>query len=157
MTETYINCIIFIIIKYSFVCYVCLSSDFYRIRLRKIEACAAHLIEEHATLDTVHRLLTDEELVFAREYQAGLESHLQGLAAQHMPFNLQAVDTVQMKTRPNLDVHVFVLVTRDVSAVVEEETDDTREEVIDLQIGDQHIMRYRPISTLVDSGEILLI
>jgi GINS complex subunit 4 len=114
-------------------------------------------LEENSRLSDEERRLTDEELVYAKEYQAGVESHFKFLASRHMPSNLQALDTAAMKPSPCTDQHTFLRVVRDVSAVVEEETDDAREEVVDLKAGDQHIMRYRPLAGLLDSGHVVLI
>lgn len=134
-----------------------LHSDFYRTRLRKIESFAAHLLDEHNKGAVPQSRMTPEEVAFATEYQSGVELHLKSVATRHMPSNLQSIDGAAMKPRPNVDAHVFLRVMKDVTAVVEEETDDSREEVVDLQAGDQHIMRYAPLAALVDGGEIVLI
>jgi len=134
-------------------------SDLYRTRLHKIESHTAHLLDQHAQLvDPAQQRLTQAELTFAKDYQLSIDSHFQSLACRHMPSNLQLVEgAAGTRPGPHLDQYVFARVGRDVSAVVEEETDEVREEVVDMKVGDQHIMRYKPLSGLVESGHVLLI
>ena len=96
--------------------------------------------------------------------QAGVDAHFRSLALRHMPANLQGLGPGGLAGGPsglgggpNLDEHVFLRVVRDVTAVVEEETDEAGEEVVDLKAGDQHVMRYRPLVGLIDSGDVVLI
>lgn len=87
-----------------------------------------------------------------------METHMKNLVLRHMPPNLQTMDSKQTTIRPNLDSYVFLRVNEDTDGVlVEEETLDTGEEIVDLQKGDQHIMRYKPLSGLVMSGAVSLI
>ena len=131
-------------------------SSYLRTRLHKIEKCAAHLIETEKTGNSPK--LTAEELLFAEEYHSSAETHFKTLALRHMPQNLQSVDPNQTILKPNLDSYVFLKVNETVEGVmIEEETADNREEVIDLEDGDQHIMRYRPISSLVTTSSVTLI
>ncbi|XP_045190754.2 DNA replication complex GINS protein SLD5-like [Mercenaria mercenaria] len=136
-------------------------SSYLRCRLQKIERYTSHILDEaEDTLkkDEDSTKLSDEELTFAREYAQNMESHLQNLALRHMPQNLQSLNSKQTASRPNLDKYVFLRVNESTDGVlVEEETLDTGEEIVDLEKGDQHIMRYRPMMSLVNSGAVSLI
>lgn len=134
-------------------------SSYLRCRLQKIEQFTSHILEEEKTRkDEDPSKLSPEEFNFAREYAENMESHLRSLALRHMPQNLQTLDTKQTAVRPNLDKYVFLQVNESTDGVlVEEETLDTGEEIVDLEKGDQHIMRYRPILPLVNSGAVSLI
>ncbi|KAI4890143.1 hypothetical protein NFI96_020029 [Prochilodus magdalenae] len=59
---------------------------------------------------------------------------------------------------PCLDSFVFLRVKeRQENILVEPETDEQREYVVDLEEGSQHLMRYRTIAPLVASGAVQLI
>ncbi|XP_048747452.1 DNA replication complex GINS protein SLD5-like [Ostrea edulis] len=134
-------------------------SSYLRCRLKKIEKYTIHTLEQESNRqdDDVCRL-SPEEFTFAKEYAATLETHMKNLGLRHMPPNLQTMDPKQTTIRPNLDSYVFLRVNENTDGVlVEEETLDTGEEIVDLQKGDQHIMRYKPLSALVTSGAVTLI
>ena len=131
-------------------------SSYLRTRLRKIEKFAAHLLETEKDSDSPK--LTEEELQFAEEYQKNADSHYKSLALRHMPQNLQTLEPSQTMISPNLDSYVFLKVNTDVEGVmIEEETVDNREEVIDLQEGERRVIRYKPISSLITSSDVTLI
>lgn len=59
---------------------------------------------------------------------------------------------------PCLDSFVFLRVKEQQDNImVEPETDDQREYVVDLEEGSQHLMRYRTIAPLVSTGAVQLI
>lgn len=134
-------------------------SSYLRCRLKKIERYTTHVLEQESNRkdeDVCH--LSPEEFTFAKEYGTTMETHMKNLVLRHMPPNLQTMDSKQTTIRPNLDSYVFLRVIEDTDGVlVEEETLDTGEEIVDLQKGDQHIMRYKPLSGLVMSGAVSLI
>ncbi|KAK3589731.1 hypothetical protein CHS0354_021051 [Potamilus streckersoni] len=134
-------------------------SSYLRSRLLKIEKFATHLLEEEKVRkDDEPSKLSPEEFTFAKDYDKSLESHLRNLALRHMPAHIQSLDPKQIAVRPNLDKYVFLRVNEDTEGVlVEEETLDTGEEIVDMKRGDQHIMRYRPVAPLVASGAVSLI
>ncbi|KAL3864572.1 hypothetical protein ACJMK2_006238 [Sinanodonta woodiana] len=134
-------------------------SSYLRSRLTKIEKFATHLLEEEKLRkDDEPSKLSPEEFTFAKDYDKLLESHLRNLALRHMPAHIQTLDPKQTAVRPNLDKYVFLRVNEDTEGVlVEEETLDTGEEIVDMKKGDQHIMRYRPVAPLVASGAVSLI
>uniref|UniRef100_A0AC11DUY4 GINS complex subunit 4 n=1 Tax=Ovis aries TaxID=9940 RepID=A0AC11DUY4_SHEEP len=60
--------------------------------------------------------------------------------------------------KPDLDAYVFLRVKeRQENILVEPESDEQRDYVIDLEEGSQHLIRYRTVAPLVASGAIQLI
>ncbi|XP_033756976.1 DNA replication complex GINS protein SLD5-like [Pecten maximus] len=134
-------------------------SSYLRCRLQKVERYTVHVLEqERQRKEEDACRMSPEEFVFAKEYAETLDGHFRSLALRHMPPNLQTLDTKQTAVRPNMDKYVFLQVNEDTEGVlVEEETLETGEEIVDLQKGDQHIMQYKPIAPLVTSGAVTLI
>ncbi|XP_074640443.1 DNA replication complex GINS protein SLD5-like [Tubulanus polymorphus] len=134
-------------------------SSYLRTRLKKIEQYTSYILDkeaERSESDIPH--LSPEEYAFAKEYLENIESHFKVLGLRHMPPNLQTIDSKQTAIKPNLNSYVFLKVLEDTEGViVEEETADTGEEVMNLVKGDQHVIRYRPVASLVQSGAICLI
>ncbi|KAJ4941711.1 hypothetical protein JOQ06_011586 [Pogonophryne albipinna] len=103
-------------------------------------------------------LLSPEEFAFAKEYYANTETYLKAVALKRMPPNLQTMDMLKAVPEPCLDSFVFLRVKeRQENILVEPETDDQREYVVDLEEGSQHLMRYRTIAPLVSTGAVQLI
>ncbi|CAI9739074.1 Hypothetical predicted protein [Octopus vulgaris] len=133
-------------------------NSYLRIRLEKIQSHAAHYINKDSSEDEEHSLFSPAELAFAKEYLSSVEDHLTGLAVQHMPAMLHTLRSNLSGIAPSLDSYVFFKVNKDVDGVlVEEETLETGDEIVDLKKGDQHIMRYLPVQSLVASADISLI
>nr|BAG61247.1 unnamed protein product [Homo sapiens] len=60
--------------------------------------------------------------------------------------------------KPDLDSYVFLRVReRQENILVEPDTDEQRDYVIDLEKGSQHLIRYKTIAPLVASGAVQLI
>ncbi|XP_021341430.1 DNA replication complex GINS protein SLD5-like [Mizuhopecten yessoensis] len=134
-------------------------SSYLRCRLQKVERYTVHILDqERQRREEDACRMSPEEFTFAKDYAETLDSHFRSLALRHMPPNLQTLDTKLTATRPNMDKYVFLQVNDDTEGVlVEEETLETGEEIVDLQKGDQHIMRYKPMAPLVSSGAVTLI
>ncbi|KAI5094666.1 DNA replication complex GINS protein SLD5, partial [Silurus meridionalis] len=149
-------------------------SSFLRSRLQKIEKFFPHVLEkEKSRADGDPSFLSPEEFAFAKEYLANTEVYLKAVALRHMPPNLQSVDMLKadvlcvcvcvcvcvcLVPEPCLDSFVFLRVKeRQENILVEPETDDQRDYVVDLEEGSQHLMRYRTIAPLVSSGAVQLI
>ncbi|XP_036434201.1 DNA replication complex GINS protein SLD5 [Colossoma macropomum] len=134
-------------------------SSYLRSRLQKIEKFFPHVLEkEKSRADGDPSFLSPEEFAFAKEYLANTEVYLKAVALRHMPPNLQSVDMLKAVPEPCLDSFVFLRVKeRQENILVEPETDEQREYVVDLEEGSQHLMRYRTIAPLVASGAIQLI
>jgi len=130
-------------------------SSYLRIRLHKVEKYCGKLLEDEAN---GAEKLSPEELQYAKEYKENLDGHLKNVACQHMPQNLQSLDPKQTNRHPLLDKYVFLLVNEDTQGImVEDDTSEGGEEILDLERGEQHIMRYKPVAELVASGAVSLI
>ncbi|XP_015263662.1 PREDICTED: DNA replication complex GINS protein SLD5 [Gekko japonicus] len=134
-------------------------SSYLRCRLRKIEKYFPHILEKEKTrAEGDPSILSPEEFAFAKEYMANTEAHFRNMALKHMPPNLQKVDLLKAVAKPNLDSFVFLRVKeRQENILVEPETDEQREYVIDLDEDSQHLIRYKTIAPLVASGAVNLI
>ncbi|XP_075767047.1 DNA replication complex GINS protein SLD5 isoform X1 [Pelodiscus sinensis] len=134
-------------------------SSYLRCRLAKIEKFFPHILEkEKSRAEGEPSILSPEEFAFAKEYMANTETYLKNMALKHMPPNLQKVDLLRLVPKPNLDAFVFLRVQeRQENILVEPETDEQREYVIDLEEGSQHLIRYKTIAPLVASGAVQLI
>ncbi|XP_050398037.1 DNA replication complex GINS protein SLD5 isoform X1 [Patella vulgata] len=134
-------------------------SSYLRIRLKKIEDFTAYILhQESQRKEEDSPLLSPEEYKFAKEYQTSVEGHFNSLALRHMPANSQTLDPKLTVIQPNLDNYIFLRVNEDTQGIlIEEETLDTGEEIVDLEKGDQHIMRYRPLAPHVASSAVSLI
>ncbi|XDA89994.1 hypothetical protein R6Z07F_019573 [Ovis aries] len=134
-------------------------SSYLRCRLMKIEKFFPHILEKEKTRrEEEPSILSPEEFVFAKEFLANTETYLKDTALKHMPPNLQKVDLMRTVPKPDLDAYVFLRVKeRQENILVEPESDEQRDYVIDLEEGSQHLIRYRTVAPLVASGAIQLI
>ncbi|XP_055972841.1 DNA replication complex GINS protein SLD5 [Sorex fumeus] len=134
-------------------------SSYLRSRLMKIEKFFPHILEKEKTShEGDPSSLSPEEFTFAKEYMANTETYLKNVALKHMPPNLQKVDLLRSVPKPDLDSYVFLRVKeRQENILVEPETDEQRDYVIDLEEGSQHLIRYKTIAPLVASGAVQLI
>ncbi|XP_053573962.1 DNA replication complex GINS protein SLD5 [Bombina bombina] len=134
-------------------------SSYLRSRLVKIEKFFPHVLEkEKSRGEDEPARLSPEEFAFAKEYMTNTENLLKSVALRHMPPNLQTVDLLKSVPKPNLDSFVFLRVKeRQENILVEPETDEQSEYAIDMEVGSQHLIRYRTIAPLVTSGAVKLI
>ncbi|XP_018419194.1 PREDICTED: LOW QUALITY PROTEIN: DNA replication complex GINS protein SLD5 [Nanorana parkeri] len=134
-------------------------SSYLRSRLLKIEKFFPHVLEkEKSRAEGEPPHLSPEEFAFAKEYMAHTEALLKNMALRHMPPNLQTLDLLKCVPKPDLDSFVFLRVKEEQQSIlVEPETDEQREYAIDMEVGSQHLIRYRTISPLVASGAVKLI
>ncbi|XP_062935533.1 DNA replication complex GINS protein SLD5 isoform X1 [Cynocephalus volans] len=134
-------------------------NSYLRCRLLKIEKFFPHVLEKEKTRpEGEPSSLSAEEFAFAKEYMANIQTYLKNVALKHMPPNLQKVDLLRSVPKPDLDSYVFLRVKeRQENILVEPETDEQRDYVIDLEEGSQHLIRYKTIAPLVASGAVQLI
>ncbi|KAF6729366.1 DNA replication complex GINS protein SLD5 [Oryzias melastigma] len=134
-------------------------TSYLRSRLQKIEKFFPHVLEREKTrADGEPSLLSPEEFAFAKEYYDNTEAYLKAVALKRMPPNLQSIDMLKAVPEPCLDSFVFLRVKeKQENILIEPETDDQREYVVDLEEGSQHLMRYRTIAPLISSGAVQLI
>jgi GINS complex subunit 4 len=129
--------------------------SYLRTRLQKIEKYVMHVLEQEADSSSLSRL-SPEELIFAKEYADSLDSHLQSLVLRHMPSNLQKLDRSKAVLRPNMDSYVFIRAVERTEQVKVDPDDDDREPE-DLNPDNQCLLKYRPVSSLVQSGAVRLV
>uniref|UniRef100_A0A8C3WN50 DNA replication complex GINS protein SLD5 n=2 Tax=Catagonus wagneri TaxID=51154 RepID=A0A8C3WN50_9CETA len=134
-------------------------SSYLRCRLMKIEKFFPHILEKERTRpEGEPSSLSPEEFAFAQGYMMNTETYLKNAALKHMPPNLQKVDLLRAVPKPDLDSYVFLRVKeRQENILVEPETDEQRDYIVDLDEGSQHLIRYRAIAPLVASGAVQLI
>ncbi|XP_071543516.1 DNA replication complex GINS protein SLD5 isoform X2 [Panulirus ornatus] len=133
-------------------------SSYLRVRLEKIERYAHYLLQKEAGItDESMANLTPQEVTYAKDYASNLESHFQTLVLQHVPENLRGFDPTKMSVKPNLDSYIFLRVKEETQGVLIDDSGEGRDEEVDLEEGSQHLMRYKPISHLVQSGAVTLI
>ncbi|KAK7080583.1 DNA replication complex GINS protein SLD5 [Halocaridina rubra] len=134
-------------------------SSYLRLRLEKIEKFTHYLLEKERTIsDENLAILSENELEYAKGYASSIESHFQTMVLQHVPENLRNFDPGKMGVKPNLDSFVFLKVKESTPAVlIEDDSGEGRDEEVDLDEGSQHLIRYRPISHLLNSEAVTLI
>lgn len=129
-------------------------ASYLRIRLEKIEQYTIYILSEEAKRSADESYLTPDELKFAKEYLAGIETLFKTVALQHMPANFQRFETNQLMVKPNLNSHVFLRANETVRGII---IRGPTEQQIDLEAGSQHIIQYQPIAELVKKGAVQLI
>ncbi|CAM9740930.1 DNA replication complex GINS protein SLD5 isoform X1 [Lampetra fluviatilis] len=134
-------------------------SSYLRTRLNKIERFYTHVLErEKSRTEGQPSLLSPEEFAFAIEYASNMDRFLKSVALRHMPPNLQALDLSKAVPRPDVGAFVFLRVReRQENVLVEAESSEQREFVVDLEEGSQHLMRYSTVAPLLLSSSIHLI
>ncbi|XP_059157034.1 DNA replication complex GINS protein SLD5-like [Physella acuta] len=134
-------------------------SSYLRQRIAKIESFTSHVLQEEIKRrDTDSPLLSDAELEFAKGYHNDVMNHLRNTALNQMPSNTSVMNLQETTVLPNMDSYVFLKVNETTENVlVEEETTDAGEEMMDFQKGDQHLIRFKPVAALVESGAMSLI
>ncbi|XP_076363056.1 DNA replication complex GINS protein Sld5 isoform X1 [Tachypleus tridentatus] len=135
-------------------------NSYLRIRLEKIERFGAYFLSLESQEEAENiELMSPEEKLFAQQYVGNIEGYLHDTILQHMPPNMEHFQLATVGSKPNLDSYVFFKVLKDTpNLVVEEGASETREsDIIDLEAGSQHIIRYRPIYRLLQNGTIKLI
>ncbi|XP_047127445.1 DNA replication complex GINS protein SLD5 isoform X1 [Hydra vulgaris] len=132
-------------------------ASYLRERLKKIENNVVHVLEMEALNETSK--LSPEELAYAKSYVYHLrfadatQKHLNTLALDQMPVNMQSIERTKTTPRPNLDEYMFIRVNEKQTQVLI----DPEEDPLDLEVGSQHIVRFKPVGALVESGAISLL
>jgi hypothetical protein len=103
----------------------------------------------HAQLDD---RLSIKEREYARAYCDLLGEHLHNAFLAQLPEALQSLADQNMVVRPNLDRHVFVRVTAHIGDF---QLDDTS--LVNLELGDTYVMRYRAVQELLRQRRVELI
>ena len=135
-------------------------ASYLRTRVAKIQEFV-HTLPLDPAEDAAERLLTPQELEFARNYKANLDGHFNKLALKHMPGDFGTLNPRKIEPKlpaPNLDSSVFIQVDEAVHGVLlEDETLQDKDDEVDFEVGNQHIVRYKAVAEYVRSGAIRLI
>ncbi|XP_047127446.1 DNA replication complex GINS protein SLD5 isoform X2 [Hydra vulgaris] len=126
-------------------------ASYLRERLKKIENNVVHVLEMEALNETSK--LSPEELAYAKSFADATQKHLNTLALDQMPVNMQSIERTKTTPRPNLDEYMFIRVNEKQTQVLI----DPEEDPLDLEVGSQHIVRFKPVGALVESGAISLL
>lgn len=134
-------------------------TSYLRQRVLKIQDHVLHVLEQEAARPTTTpSRLSPSELTFAKEYAENVETHLHTLALRYMPSNFQHVDKKNAIIRPNMEEYVFVrAVEKSDRVLIDAEDDGVDGTTIDFDPGNQYILRYKAVSSLVHSGVLRLI
>lgn len=134
-----------------------LLSSYLRCRLKKIQNNFGSIIRQH--FEGNETKLTPSELKFAQRFSEDISEHITQSALKHLPnivksdFNLASVVPT-----PNLDKYVFVVVREPVEGLIcDEETEDQVADVIDLEVGDKYLIRYKLVKRFIENSQIDLI
>ncbi|XP_026467112.1 DNA replication complex GINS protein SLD5 [Ctenocephalides felis] len=128
-------------------------SSYLRLRLEKIELYTQYILKQESERTPDEQRLSPNELIFAKEFLANQENHLNQVALRHMPPNFQTTDPALTMVKPNMQTHVFLQAKKSLAAIVVPFSDDE----VDLTEGSQHVMQYEPIAEMVCSGAVQLI
>ncbi|RNA08804.1 DNA replication complex GINS SLD5 [Brachionus plicatilis] len=134
--------------------------SYLRIRIKKIEQFASSILEEDVRRHSnIRSKLSAEEFAYASEYLKNVRAHLTSSVLEHLPSNLQDLnEAVATVPRPDMDKFVFLKTMDSIKGIlIDDMTNDGRNEIIDMDKDDLYIMRYNPIKSYVNSGEIQLI
>jgi GINS complex subunit 4 len=118
-----------------------------KLRVHKIERFVMYILQ--------HRLtdrLSAKEREYAQAYCDLLGEHLHKAFLCQLPDSFQSLTEPAMLPRPNLDRHVFVRVTAHIGDF---QLDDTS--LVNLELGDTYVMRYRAVQELLRQRRVELI
>lgn len=133
-------------------------SSYLRIRLEKIEKFGAHLLHQEQQGSTESSLMSDEERTFAQGYVSSIKNYIDEAALKNMPSNMQSMKLEEIGSKPLMNSSVFIRVKKECRGVMIEETSEYGDdEIIDLMQDSQHVLRYKPVATLLKEGFIQLI
>uniref|UniRef100_T1ISP2 DNA replication complex GINS protein SLD5 n=1 Tax=Strigamia maritima TaxID=126957 RepID=T1ISP2_STRMM len=132
--------------------------SYLKCRLKKIEQCSSHILGKEAQTDRDDRF-SEAELQFTQEHLSSIEDHLKMLALQHMPATFKTFpEGIKKMATPKRDTYVFLKMNQSVPGLAMiDDTIEGGEEIVDLDEGSQHIMRYKSIAHLIKSREASLI
>lgn len=138
-------------------------ASYLRLRLQKIQHYV-HFLSKRSD-DEINSKLTTEEATYLRSYKANIDGLFKKLALDHMPGKAsdfsrfgEVSSSQGDPPKPNLNAAVFVKALENIQGVfIEDEAGRGRDEEYDMEKGSQHILRYKSISHLVQSGALKLI
>lgn len=126
--------------------------SYLRTRLTKIQKYAFYILQTPEQ----RQLLSSEEYEFLKGYVTLLETHFTESCLKDFPEDLQNLANMDMIAQPDLNTHVFCKVENDVGEF-ELEDSPTDRSTTTLSKGDQYILRYNPIKSLVESNDVVFL
>ena len=141
-------------------------ASYLRLRLQKIQK-QVHFLSKRSD-DEINSIMTTEEANFMRSFKKNTDTLFNKLALDHIPerarrvkfteFSASTTNASNEAPKPNLNATVFVKATEDVQGVfIEDEAGRGRDEEYDMEKDSQHVLRYKSVSHLVQSGAVKLI
>ncbi|CAI7748713.1 unnamed protein product [Closterium sp. NIES-54] len=125
-----------------------------RCRIQKIDRFFLHFAGE----ESYHSRLSDGEQRYCDRQVDLVQAHLDRTALTRLPRRYQSIlkqadssETPDMIPTPDLDTFVFCVATRPLPSV---QLDPEQDDIIGMAPGELHILRYRPIQTLVQSAAL---
>lgn len=101
--------------------------------------------------------LSPEETDFLNKYKQTVENLFQSLCLRHLPGSFDIDKTGIKPPHPNNQAAVFVQVEKDVAGLeIRDTAGQGREETLDLEAGEQHLLQYAAIAHLIESGTVTL-
>jgi len=131
-------------------------NSYLRLRLNKIQKHLFYYTRPDS--EENNRRLTPEEVDFAAAYKENLLEHFGSLVLRHIPGTWDAEKSVPALPGPRLNSAVFIEVKEDFPGLeVFDESGGGKDESVDLKVGDQHLMKYGAVASLVQDGKVRLI
>ncbi len=86
-----------------------------------------------------------------------MEEHFKSLALRHLPGSFELSKVTPKLPEPNLKTAVFIQVREPVRGVeVRDDCGLGRDETIDMEQGDEHLLQYNTTSHLLNGGSVRL-
>jgi len=145
-------------------------ASYLRLRLQKIQKHVHYL--SNRSDDEINARLTTEEATFLRNFKNNTDNLYKKLALNHIPGRSADISQFGENSRenssrnmsneqapnPNLNAAVFVKAEEEVRDVyIEDEAGKGRDEELDMEKDSQHVIHYRSVSHLVQSGKVKLV
>ncbi len=147
-------------------------ASYLRLRLQKIQK-HVHYLSKRSD-DELNARLTTEEATFLRSHCSNLDNlfkklaldHVQGKLGDFSQFGSESGSSQRLSAglqsneapKPNLNAAVFVKAEEDVQGVfIEDEAGRSRDEEFDMEKNSQHVLKYKSVSHLIQSGAVRLV
>ncbi|CAH8556878.1 unnamed protein product [Heterobilharzia americana] len=138
-----------------------IMADYMRIRIKKIERFAEHILaEERSRSSNEAPHLTVEEFLFAKSYTNSIREYLKSTIVSRLPANMQSIKDEELTFHPNPNSYVFCRSLKKIDFIeaFDYNSDGTQTSVsLTLEPGAQHLLPYSCIQSYVESGDVILI
>ncbi|XP_023337097.1 DNA replication complex GINS protein SLD5 [Eurytemora carolleeae] len=131
-----------------------LINSYLRTRLDKIQN--NFYFYSQGTADNPSKL-SKEESEFLAKYQESVGELFHTLCLRHLPGSFDLGKTGIKPPQPNFQSAVFIKVLQDIDGLeIRDGAGAGRDETIDLEVGEQHLVQYSSVSHLVEGGAVRL-